>query len=328
MQPYVVDGVSYNLYYGYCGSNYCKNMEYINSTASRFDAHQAIYTGKVINSNITDLELTGYGEFLFENSSFYQYNLTTPLFFLRSDYGYTWNGTLIAKNIDAYTHDGYEFPIIHNTYNNWYFGYTCSFPNIDIDNLDLYSLETGEARPKDYAVSICGLGDSELRKHLIDGKQSVVLDVVDKDGDGYIDEPIFDINRDNIVDETDLIDIDKNGDPYNTSLKFADYYNEQTQSHKSGAIYEACKINVNIVRPPEFIRIVNNDGVDGKGGYIFKLRNTATKEKIPDGNWWDDVESYGGFFGDTTFIYESNGETKSIEGTKRNYSASPFYFFS
>ena len=60
-----ISPVSKTLYYwGIGGTNFCKNMEYINCTLSRFDAHQGLYNGKIIGCTMNFMELTGKGELL------------------------------------------------------------------------------------------------------------------------------------------------------------------------------------------------------------------------------------------------------------------------
>ncbi|MBR2432548.1 MAG: hypothetical protein IKB23_06485, partial [Clostridia bacterium] len=41
-----INGIERRLCWGLGGTNYCKNMEYINSTVTRFDAHAGLYNGK------------------------------------------------------------------------------------------------------------------------------------------------------------------------------------------------------------------------------------------------------------------------------------------
>ena len=313
MHPYTVDGISYNLYYGFNGSNYCKNFEYINSTLSRMDAHAGMYHGKVINTNIADLELTGYGNFLFENSNFYPYRETTPLLFLRSDYGYSWDGDITVKDVNAYVYDGYTLQIVNNPQVNWYFGYTCAFPSLVIDGLDLYSMETGKPLAAGTKVSIANF--SGYRKHLVqyDTPTSVSVGVVDANKNGTVDEPVIDINRDGIVDDRDKVDLDGDGVVGETSFSYADCrYNADGSENRKG-IEITSMYNVNLTKPPKYIKVLNNDGVDGAGGYQFYIPITSGMG-VSDGAWYDDIETFGGFFGDTKFYY-GTGEDDYFVGT-------------
>ena len=60
-------------------------------------------------------------------------------------------------------------------------------------------------------------------------------------------------------------------------------------------------------------------------GYVFRVKNTAGKN-IKDGGWWDTVETNGGFFGDTTFIY-GTGDKQRMTGTKRSDPLGTFKFY-
>jgi hypothetical protein len=140
-------------------------------------------------------------------------------------------------------------------------------------------------------------------------------------GDGFIDEPTFDRDLDGDIDEP--IDLDGNGVIGNTSISYTDIV-------FSGEDYEAgvtssFKTNLNMIRPPEYIKIINNDGVDtdgdgigDTGGYVFKVRNTGAYKddptrRISNGGYWGVAENWGGFLGSTKFIY-GNGEDDYFQG--------------
>ena len=65
--------------------------------------------------------------------------------------------------------------------------------------------------------------------------------------------------------------------------------------------------NLNIVKPPEYIKIFNNEGA---GSFTLKIKNTAGR--VSDGKHYDEVDNKGGFFGDTKFYYS---ETEYFTGT-------------
>ena len=54
-----VNGKSLKMCWGIGGTNYCKNMEYIGSTLSRLDAHAGLYNGRIIDSTVNYISLTG-----------------------------------------------------------------------------------------------------------------------------------------------------------------------------------------------------------------------------------------------------------------------------
>ena len=102
----------------------------------------------------------------------------------------------------------------------------------------------------------------------------------------------------------------------NTSLKYDDCYNSD-DDYTDGFV-SSVKVNLNMVRPPEFIKIINNDGVDtdgdgigDTGGYTFKVTDTST-QGISNGRYWGVEENFGGFFGSTKFYYS---ETEYFQGT-------------
>ena len=126
-----------SLCWGVTGTNFCKNMDYISCKLTRYDAHCGVFNGKIIDSEMSVLRLIGGGEFLVENTVFY--NVYTAPFQLRRDYGATFNGTLSIKNckiLDAKGTDEIgaiiEAPNAHHD-----FGYDSHFPNVFIDNLEI-----------------------------------------------------------------------------------------------------------------------------------------------------------------------------------------------
>jgi hypothetical protein len=102
---------------------------------SRFDAHEGLYNGKIINSTIGVIELTGGGEMYMENVTFitdaFNYLVT-----LRPDYGATWNGTMVFKNCNVI--NGYATKtnyIISIDWKNLDYGVEPTIPNVIIDGL-------------------------------------------------------------------------------------------------------------------------------------------------------------------------------------------------
>ena len=307
--------------WGLGGTNYCKNMEYLNSQISRFDAHAGLYNGKIINSNINFVALTGYGDFIMEDSTWYQADTSTAMLSLRSDYGFLWNGNLSVKNTKAYIYDittaTPSINIVGHNYTNFYFGYPTCFPSVTIDNLDVYSTKHQEPVKSGYVINLYKFLDRTKQMHILgDSGVSAIFTYSDKDKDGYIDEPLFDINMDGRINDDDRVDFDKDGKVGNTSMLYADHKHKEPQELNKGIPHPNCVRNLNPVRPPEFIKIINNDGVDGKGGYVYYVVNTAN-QKISDGGWYrdkDTPDTMGGFFGNTKFIY-GEGEGEYFHGT-------------
>ena len=168
--------------------------------------------------------------------------------------------------------------------------------------------------------------EKSLRMHLYDAGVPTVLGLVDEDGDGYIDEPVFDINLDGVVDEADRVDLDGDGKVGNTSLKLADYID--SPAAKSGIAHPTCTVNVNRVRPPKYFKVVNNTTEAGVPKAVYSVFNTSGAD-ISDGGWYRDAgeaDTMGGFFGTTRFIY-GEGEGEYLLGTDKTQTVSASFKF-
>lgn len=295
-------GKSFGFHWGLGGTNWCKNMEYLNSKISRFDAHQGLYDGRIINTEINDMELTGVGKLEIADVKWYSYSDSTPLLFLRSDYGYTWDGEITLKNVEAYIHRNQSLVMSNHSYVNWYFGYISVMPSVSIDNLDLYWFDDHTTVHSGYEIQLTKVTNQKM--HLLDAGSAPIIPYNDVDKDGYIDEPIFDINRDGYIDEKDDIDLDGDGDKFNTTMPYLTEKEHGDQdTYRKGTVVPGITTNVNVTRPPEYYKVLNNDGVGGAGGYKFTVPNTAGSG-ISDGMWYSDTDSMNGFFGGTKFIYD------------------------
>ncbi len=132
-------------HWGIGGTNFCKNMEYIDSKLSRFDAHQGLYNGKMVRCTMNFMELTGKGDLLIEELDWYSANpgeTYNSFSYLRADYGCTWDGTITIKNCTANVERG-DFYVLMHAYANWDYGYKCVFPNLIVDNLQIKGLDEG-----------------------------------------------------------------------------------------------------------------------------------------------------------------------------------------
>ena len=293
MSSISVNGNSLQMHWGIGGTNYCKNMEYTGSTLSRLDAHAGLYNGKIIDSTVNYISLIGCGEFYVENSRWYASGTgdgSNSLIHLRNDYGSTWNGTISIKDVEAYAYTTSEPYVVYHTYNNWYYGYTCHFPNIDIDNLELYDIKTKTAVAPGYELPLTRAATiyAGTKRHLPISHTAPYFPTIDSDGDGKIDEPLYDRDLDGVIDGP--CDLDGDGVIGNTTLDY-------TGASTSGKKHPETMVNLNIVAPPEFIKVRNNNA-----GLVYVITNTADGV-TSDGGFYDDVETYGGFYGDTKFYY-------------------------
>ena len=136
----------YQFCWGIAGTNYSKNIEYINSVLSRYDAHCGVLNGKVVGTTINTFALVGKGDFLIENSTWISaVNVSDDrdsVITLRSDYGSPWNGTITIRDTKATAPDKSDFYLVEHSYRNWDYGYTRHFPNIVVDNLELTNTDT------------------------------------------------------------------------------------------------------------------------------------------------------------------------------------------
>ncbi len=324
MSRITLNGKSLQLHWGVSLSSYCKNFEFIDSSLSRLDAHEGLYNGKVINTTVNYIELTGGGEFIFEDSTWYQSSPTVAFMALRSDYGSTWNGTVTIKNSKAFVSNTTTPKILNHVYYNWYFGYTTAVPNLNIDGLTFYDLTDvngGIKMPSGTKIDILTSVTADSKIHLADSGTATLWAVTDNDGDGYIDEPLYDRDLDGFIDEP--TDLDGDGVVGNTPYKIDEVKDTVGSGISNGyADPNGCTVNVNVVIPPEYIRIVNNNG-----GYVYNILSTAD-QGISDGLFYSDADSMGGFWGRTKFIYGEGSEEHFLgSGHKTQTDTKTFRFY-
>ena len=264
MNPYVLsNGKSTQMHWGVGGTNYCKNMNYIDSTLSRLDAHAGLYNGSIIDSTINYLSLTGGGEMLVENVEWYASSSSSAgnsIIYLRNDYGSHWDGTITLKNVVAHHHEEmnengvitrYKGYVVYHNYSNWYYGYDAHYPNVIVDGIEYRTLYTDEHIDAKTAGAINFSTSSfvtEPYMHLDYTKnKSPLYPDVDSDGDGLVD---------------------------NTDIKF------DSVESTGGIEYTKSKKNLNKITPPEKILIVNN-----VYGYDFEsnLRSYLNQTTFFDG---------------------------------------------
>lgn len=128
--------------WGVFASNFCKDIVVEDSTLSRVDAHQGARNITIRRSVIGNqgLRVIGSGLCLIEDSKILN---STSLITLRSDYGSSWEGILVIRRTYWKPDTTYAYPRIINFSNasNHDFGYTCYFPRLIIDDLDVDDTE-------------------------------------------------------------------------------------------------------------------------------------------------------------------------------------------
>jgi hypothetical protein len=135
--------------WGVIGTNFCKNLSYEGCALSRFDAHQGVTHATIRNSTIgyMGVLLTGFGEFLIENSTVQSNHFIG----LRSDYGSTWNGNITIRNCRFLSGQG---GVILDGSNDGQhdFGYTCTMPGrLIVDGLKIEDEKESKKGPKVFA---------------------------------------------------------------------------------------------------------------------------------------------------------------------------------
>ena len=133
--------------WGIGGTNFCKNMEYIGCTLSRFDAHQGLLNGKIIDTRINFIALTGKGKMIIENVDWESVDMgvtNNTFVYLRGDYGSTWEGDIIARDVRVSAADPEHFSLMNHSYSNFVYGYICTVPNLDYDGITINGFEKGK----------------------------------------------------------------------------------------------------------------------------------------------------------------------------------------
>ncbi len=244
------DSTGYQMHWGIGGTNFCKNLAYIGSTLSRIDAHEGMYNGKIIDSTVNFIALTGNGDFIIENSRWFASGSSSTynsIAYLRDDYGSTWEGTVTIKNVQAFPYVNESgvadanFYLFYHRYTNWYYGYECFFPNVYIENLDLYNMSTNDGNGNYTPLS---------ENHKVYLMASASPDLGQSG--------------------TTLIDADMH---LATTAGSHPYHPDSSNPY---GIQGSDYTNLNPIHPPEFIHIYTNDGVNGAGGYNIIIPTSGT----------------------------------------------------
>ena len=126
--------VSKNLW-GIMSSNFSKNLAYIDSTLSRFDAHNGIYNATIKGSRTESVRIVGEGTLLVEDSEIYASNISNTVISTREDYGSFWRGTIIFRNVKMHAKDNNPVNFFVGHWYNHNFGYETELATeIIIDN--------------------------------------------------------------------------------------------------------------------------------------------------------------------------------------------------
>lgn len=119
---------------GLMGTNFCKNMFFIDSTIARFDAHMGLHNLTVTGSTIQRVNTIGTGTVRIEDTKVYGDFMVD----LRSDYGGHFNGDYYIKNVTMMNPNDTRLSIFSGSWANHFFGYTVVQPqNVYIENLSV-----------------------------------------------------------------------------------------------------------------------------------------------------------------------------------------------
>ncbi len=174
----------YTIPQGMMGTNYCKNLTLDGVEFNTFDCHHGCYNVTIRNSRLVYVSAIGEGTLSVENCEFYICNHCIAIW-LRTDYGATWYGDLIMKDITIKHSDRNKYIALVNAY--WYdhyFGYPCALPtNIYLDGLKVYKYEASVSESGERVEKILGEDLSPVNFFIPD-----IAKYTDRDISRYVSE--------------------------------------------------------------------------------------------------------------------------------------------
>ena len=250
-------GVPSRVHWGIGGSNDCKNMEYYGCTLSRFDAHRGLYNGKIIDSTICCASIVGGGDFIMENVRWFAEG--------PNDHG---NALICTRSDYGSPWDGTVTIKNVKAYPQTESEYPTFLMYRAYDNWDFgYT-----CRFPSMNIENLKYYDRDTGKPMPEGFEVKLL----QEKKSLSFEPALHLP------ET------LNSHPFYTDFSGVKRGGiEDTESYK----------NLNPIVPPEYIKIIGNDG-----GYVFAVPNTYEYKGLGE----------NGFFEKTKFYYS---ETEYYEGT-------------
>ena len=199
--------------WGIGGTNFCKNMEYIGCTLSRFDAHRGLHNGRIVDTKINFIALTGKGKMVIENVEWLAVDkgrTNNSFIYLRGDYGSQWDGDIEIKNVRAVANDD-DFFFMHHSYSNFVYGYKCTYPNLLIDNFELSS------HPNGYAIKMTDENTSVLKEPNLHKDTVVNVPVV-------LDDESLDYKNYNPIRPPEYLTVKNNPNGYSYVISDSDFF--------------------------------------------------------------------------------------------------------
>ncbi len=106
--------------------------------------------GKIIDTTINFIALTGKGKMEIRNVDWLSVDkgeTNNTFIYLRGDYGSTWEGDIIARDVRIKAADPEAFSLMYHSYQNFVYGYICTVPNLDFDGITIEGIEVGATVP-------------------------------------------------------------------------------------------------------------------------------------------------------------------------------------
>lgn len=120
-------------YWGIHGTNYCKNIEFVDCELSRLDAHAGVYNVLISGCKLGKVNLVGGGTCTIEDSTIYSFRAIA----LRQDYATSWRGDIVFKNVrlDFEHEELAAYSLVQGDIHNSSYGFKTTVPNITADNV-------------------------------------------------------------------------------------------------------------------------------------------------------------------------------------------------
>ena len=146
--------------WGIMGTNFVKNLSVVNSKLNRIDSHRGVNNFVVKNSTIGDkgISLIGTGIGYLEKVTF---DGIQNMIFLRDDYGATFKGRLLFKDITI--NSNYDISLFYaRNSQKWDYGTKSYFPNVYVDGM---KINVGDSDIKLIDATLAKIGKTDNLKY-------------------------------------------------------------------------------------------------------------------------------------------------------------------